>query len=73
MRFTTTRTITSFSFGRLSAIIRVSATRVLSAMRFPFDGTMLSGSRIFCDYHFASQFFLKGIVDMLADGFCSLA
>ena len=33
MRFTTTFTITSFSSVRLSAIIKVSATRVLSAMR----------------------------------------
>ena len=33
MRFTTTFTITSFSSGRLSAIISVKATKVLSAMR----------------------------------------
>ena len=33
IKFTTTLTITSFSSVRLSAIIKVSATRVLSAMR----------------------------------------
>ncbi len=33
IRFTTTLTITSFSSGLLSAIIRVNATRVLSARR----------------------------------------
>lgn len=34
IKFTTTFTITSFSAVRLSAIISVSATKVLSAMRF---------------------------------------
>ena len=34
MRLTTTFTMTSFSSVRLSAIIKVRATRVLSAMRF---------------------------------------
>ena len=38
IRFTTTFTITSFSSVRLSAIINVSATKVLSAIRFlPFS------------------------------------
>ena len=38
-------------------------------LRLIFHGTMASGGRKICAYHFISQFFVQRIVDMLTNCF----
>ena len=67
IRLTTTFTIISFSSVRLSAIIRVKATSVLSVMHLGISlfSAIFLGGRKFCDHRLTFQFFPQCIIDML--------